>query len=216
MRRPADSLAHPWIRSTRRSFARRGAALLCSPPFVSRFRASRASWCASGLAAMTLLCIGCAGWRGAGDTFYGHRVPRARAQKEATYGFGQPGSGWTPITDVKGVQVAWENRSLAGIIELHAQCDEQGDSSLAQYTDHLRLDFDDWTVVEQGEATLVGRAARRTVVDASLDGIARRNELWVVKKNGCLFDLRYSASPADFAAGQRDFAAVVQGFRFPR
>ncbi len=116
-----------------------------------------------------------------------------------------------------GIQVAWINRSLdgVGVIELHAQCNEQGDSSLEQYTDHLRIDWDGWTVVEQESIQMGGRAALRTVVDAQLDGIARRNELWVVKKNGCLFDLRYSAGVRDFDAGRGDFAAVAQGFAFP-
>lgn len=170
---------------------------------------------AFGLAVITL-ASGCAGWRDFGDTYYAHRSPRALAAKEATFSFGMPGADWTPIDDVDDVQVAWFNPALAGIIELRAQCDEQGDSSLEQYTDHLRIDFEDWAIVEQGKATLAGRAARRTVVDASLDGISRRNELWVVKKNGCLFDLRYHAAPENFAAGQRDFSAVVQGFRYPR
>ena len=99
---------------------------------------------------------------------------------------------------------------------MFAQCEGQGDSSLEQYTDHLRIDWDGWTVIEQSSTELLGRAAMRTVVDASLDGIPRRNELWVVKKDGCLFDLRYSAGAADFASGQAAFSSVVQGLRFPR
>ncbi len=170
------------------------------------------------LATGLLLLVGCAGWRDYGDTYYAHKSPAKLAEREATYSFGLPSGSWRPVRDVNEIQVAWINGDLdgVGLIELHVQCDEQGDSSLHQYTDHLRIDWDGWTVVEQGEASLIGRAALRTVVDAELDGIPRRNELWVVKKNGCLFDLRYSAGKTDFAAGQADFATVVQGFRFPR
>lgn len=122
------------------------------------------------------------------------------------------------MRDIDDIQVAWINTSLGGvgIIEVFAQCEGQGDSSLEQYTDHLRIDWDGWTVIEQSSTELLGRAAMRTVVDASLDGIPRRNELWVVKKDGCLFDLRYSAGAADFASGQAAFSSVVQGLRFPR
>lgn len=164
----------------------------------------------------TIALNGCAGWRDHGDTYYGRRSGEA-AKKETTYHFGLPSEAWRPVRDVNEIQVAWVNARLdgVGLIELHAQCDEQGDSSLIQYTDHLRLDWDAWTVVEQEQVGLVGRAALRTVVDASLDGIARRNEFWVVKKNGCLFDLRYSAGRADFESGRADFESVVQGFRFP-
>ena len=159
------------------------------------------------------LCAGCAGWRG--DTYYAHRVPLERAREEATYRFGLPGAGWTEVRKVKGVQVAWMNRELGGLIELRAQCDDQGDSSLDQYTDHLRIDWTAWEVLEQEETRLVDRAALRTVVRAELDGVPRHNEFWVLKKNGCLFDLRYSADPDHFAAGQPAFARVVEGFTFP-
>lgn len=158
------------------------------------------------------MLTGCAGWSEKSDIYRARR-----GHGEASYQFGRPPQGWTPVRAVEGVQVAWVNESLSGtgIIELHAQCDEQGDSSLAQYTDHLRLDWDDWSIVEQSESELVGRAALQTVVDASLDGIPRRHELWVVKKNGCLFDLRYSAGLPDFSRGQPHFKAVVRGFSFP-
>ncbi len=190
-----------------------GGGLLCSPPFVSRFRASSVR---AGVLLMTVALGGCAGWRDYGDTYYAARRGNA-AKRGATYHFGMPTEAWRPVRDVSDIQVAWVNEKLdgVGIIELHAQCDEQGDSSLVQYTDHLRIDWDAWSVLEQEEVELVGRAALRTVVDASLDGIARRNEFWIVKKNGCLFDLRYSAGPADFKSGQADFESVVRGFRFP-
>jgi hypothetical protein len=145
-------------------------------------------------------------------------VPRKRARTEATYCFTTPGDAWRPVREEdvgKGIQVAWIERETVSMIQIHAQCDEHGDSSLAQYTDHLRIDWTDWEIIEQEEGQLIGRAALRTLVDAELDGIARRNEVWVVKKNGCIFDLIYSAPPADFAAGRGDFQRVVQGFQFP-
>jgi hypothetical protein len=111
--------------------------------------------------------------------------------------------------------VAWVQPELVGVIEIHAQCEEQGDSSLHQYTDHLRIDWTDWEVIEQEETKLVGRNALRTVVEAELDGMERKTELYVVKKNGCLFDLIYSSRPGDFNAGRSDFRRVVEGFQFP-
>ncbi len=156
--------------------------------------------------------VGCAGWRG--DTYYAHRSPPKRARKEATFSFGSPGAGWNAVRNLKDVQVAWVHPDL-GVIELHAQCDDQGDSSLHQYTDHLRIDWTEWRVDSQEEAKLLDRAALHTLVTAELDGVARRNEMWIVKKNGCLFDLRYSANPARFEQGRRSFADVVAGFRFP-
>jgi hypothetical protein len=160
-----------------------------------------------------LVLAGCRGWRG--DTYYAHLLPAERARKEATFRFGDPGAGWRPLRGVDDVQVAWMNVGLGAVIELHAQCDEQGDSSLEQYTDHLRIDWTDWEIHAQTQETIIGRAALRTVVTAKLDGVPRRSEFLVVKKDGCLFDLRVVARPDGFSQASADFAKVVAGFRFP-
>jgi hypothetical protein len=158
----------------------------------------------------------CGGWRGQGDTYHQPRTPRARARAQTTYAFGLPGGEWRPLrTRLPEIQVAWIHPGYAGVIELHAACDDQGDSSLEQYTDHLRIDWTDWQVESQSREQIAEREALRTVVMASLDGVPRKNELVVLKKNGCLFDLRYSADPARFDLGRKDFARVVGGFRFP-
>lgn len=167
------------------------------------------------MALSLVLLSGCGGWRIGSGIYIRHVSPPKRARKEATFKFGDPGAGWNPVRNLKDIQVAWTNRDLGGVIELHAQCDDQGDSSLDQYTDHLRIDWTEWTVESQQEDRLVDRAALHTVARAELDGIERLNEFWVVKKNGCLFDLRYSANPAHFDAGRPAFADVVAGFRFP-
>lgn len=62
---------------------------------------------------------------------------------------------------------------------------------------------------------LVGRDALRSRVHARLDGVEVHMELVLVKKNGCLFDLMYIASPQAFSAGVSDFRRVVDGFRYP-
>jgi hypothetical protein len=165
---------------------------------------------ALGLALVLSACAG--GWKG--DTYHAHRVGKL-ARKEATYRFGDPGPGWVPVRNIENVQVAWTHREIGGAIELHAQCDQQGDSSLIEYTDHLRIDWTRWEIESQEETRLIDRAALHTVVLADLDGVVRRNEFWVVKKDGCLFDLRYSAGPEGFASGRAAFDQVVEGFRFP-
>lgn len=164
--------------------------------------------------ALFALFAGCGGgWKG--NTFHAHRLPSSRARMETTYAFGSPPANWREVRKAEEVQVAWVEPDIAGAIEIHAQCAEHGDSSLHEYTDHLRIDWTGWKIVEQRELKFLDRAAMRTVVDAELDGIPRRSELLVFKKNGCLFDLRYSASPAGFAEGRLAFERVLAGFRFP-
>lgn len=172
--------------------------------------------CSRALLGLALLGLvsGCGGWRGNGNTYY-QRWERGPVKHEATYRFGLPGDGWAPLKQ-KGTQVAWFNAGLDAVILLDSQCESHGDSTLEQFTDHLRIDFRHWEVKSQEPGTLAGRDAVHSVVVASIDGGPQTQlELWVTKKNGCLFDLEYIASPGNFERGRADFARVVAGFEFP-
>jgi hypothetical protein len=160
------------------------------------------------------LVAGCGGWRGHGNTYYRRWEP-GPVKHEATYRFGLPGAAWAPLKQ-KGTQVAWFNEGLDAAILLDSQCESHGDSTLEQFTDHLRIDFRQWEVKSQESVMLAGRDAVRTVVLASIDGGPQSQlELYVTKKNGCLFDLEYIAPPGNFERGRADFARVVAAFEFP-
>jgi hypothetical protein len=158
--------------------------------------------------------VACCGWSGTGNTYRAPSVGK-RSRFEATYRFGLPGQGWKPAAGGKGVQVAWRSAEVRGVIGIHSQCEEHGDSSLDQFTDHLRIDWTRWKVISEREERLVGRAALRSIVEAELDGVKFKHELVIVKKSGCLFDLRYSARPESFERGRAAFQRVVAGFEFP-
>jgi hypothetical protein len=165
-----------------------------------------------GVVLLALAAAGCGGWVGHGGTYYRHR---GSGGTEATYSFGSPGPAWRPLKE-KGVQVAWYNDGLGAVIQIDSQCDRHGDSTLEQFTDHLRIDFREWEIVSQERLTMVERDAVHTVVLASIDGVKKTHmELYVVKKNGCLFDLHYIAPPHSFERGRGDFAQVVSGFTYP-
>ncbi|HEX8953495.1 MAG TPA: hypothetical protein VF945_16680, partial [Polyangia bacterium] len=56
------------------------------------------------------------------------------------------------------------------------------------------------------------REALRTRVTAKLDGVPMTLELYVVKRDGCIFDLSYAAPPDAFERGAADFRRFVDGF----
>lgn len=166
-----------------------------------------------GLALLTVSTPGCSGWVGHGETYY--RKRDTAASREATYSFGLPGAGWQPLSQ-KGAQVAWYHDGLGAAILLDSQCEMHGDSSLEQFTDHLRIDFREWEILSQEHVTMAQRDALHTVVLASIDGVIKTQmEIFVLKKDGCLFDLEYIAPQRSFEAGRADFARVVSGFKFP-
>jgi hypothetical protein len=47
---------------------------------------------------------------------------------------------------------------------------------------------------------------------ALLDGVPMRYDVWVLKKDGCVYDLLYFAPPATFERGLAAFGGLVQGF----
>ena len=63
----------------------------------------------------------------------------------------------------------------------------------------------------QTPTRLNGREALRSELTAALDGVTKQYLVYVLKKNGCVYDFMYIA--ADFEPGSRaQFEGFVQGF----
>jgi hypothetical protein len=167
-----------------------------------------------GLTSAFLSCAACNTWSG-GPIYIAPRQPVWRAQHQAaTFKVGLPGSDWTSHRE-QGTQVAWRNKSMPIMMQVRSQCQEHGDSDLESLTDHLRIDWTGWTVLEERLIELVDRDALRSTVEGKLDGVSMKAELIVIKKDGCIFDLDYFAPTRYFDAGLPAFEKVVEGFRFP-
>ncbi len=96
-------------------------------------------------------------------------------------------------------------------VGLAARCGRDGDDvPLRSLTQHLYLGFTDRTLRLEREFTLDARAALRTEMVASLDGVPQDLTFVVMKKDGCVYDFwRVAAKPAPDA----EFDAFVQGFQ---
>jgi hypothetical protein len=86
------------------------------------------------------------------------------------------------------------------------------DVPLAALTQHLFLDFTRRTVESQETVPFDGREAMHTSLSAELDGVPMRYDAWVMKKDGCVYDLLFFASPDSFDRGYPRFEALVRGF----
>ena len=64
-----------------------------------------------------------------------------------SYRFGSPGPAWVPMRD-KGLQVAWRHDSDPAVIQVYGECENHGDSDLEDFTDHQRIDYPGWAIVE--------------------------------------------------------------------
>ena len=73
-------------------------------------------------------------------------------------------------------------------------------------------DFTEREIKKQETVPFDGREAMHTVLDAKLDGVAMSYDVWVLKKDGCVYDLLYLAPRASFARGRGKFELLVRGF----
>ena len=121
--------------------------------------------------------------------------------------------GWTPLS-FSGNDLAWGGPA-GEVIAVNAECENHGDPSLLVLTNHLLIGFENRSVIEREELHLAGRGALRTRLSATLDGVPVVMELIVLKKDGCVYDLTYLASPARFDAQLPTYRRVVASFDVP-
>lgn len=124
-----------------------------------------------------------------------------------------PPSHWRAV-DAEQAALAYRDDPHEGMVLINARCGlESDDVPLQALTQHLFLQFTDRQITSQETVPFDGREAMHTVLDAKLDGVPMRYDVWVLKKDGCVYDLLYLAPPDRFDKGQASFRALVRGFR---
>ena len=126
---------------------------------------------------------------------------------------------------VNSVPPAWERISVAdaslafrdvshqGTVLINGRCGQRGvdDTPLSALTGHLVMgtterEFDSEVVVP-----LDSREAMHTKMRAKLDGVKMSYDIFVLKKDGCVYDFVYVAPP-ERVAGVPEFERFVMGF----
>ena len=129
---------------------------------------------------------------------------------EAAYRIGSLPADWRQVSFARN-DLAWTDEG-GRLIAVNAVCDGHGDPSLKVLTDHLLLGFESREIIEREELRLDGRGALRTRANASLDGVPVELEMTLVKKDGCVYDLIYTAPAGTFGLRAGDYRALVQSF----
>ncbi len=120
---------------------------------------------------------------------------------------------WQPI-EVSDAALAFRDGGAGGTIVVNGRCDRDGeDVPLASLTQHLFLRFTEREIQKEETVPFDGREALHTVVTAKLDGVPKSFSVWVLKKDGCVYDLVYIADPQRFAGGVAEFDAFAQELR---
>lgn len=114
------------------------------------------------------------------------------------YSLESPGDGWQRL-DMEQANVAWLNRDLGAALLVNSHCQGVEDAPLEVLTRHLLMGLTDVETVAERRLELSGREALETTVEGKLDGVRRRLQLLVLKKDGCVYDVVLDASPDGFS-----------------
>ncbi|MBX3183898.1 MAG: hypothetical protein KIT72_07230 [Polyangiaceae bacterium] len=120
-------------------------------------------------------------------------------------------AGWREIEASHGL-VSFRDDARSATLAVSGRCGQDGDDvPLTALTHHLFLQFTERSMLSQRELELDGRAALRTEIEAKLDGVAKRFVVYVLKKNGCVYDFVHIGPPGTEASAE--FERFVASFR---
>lgn len=121
------------------------------------------------------------------------------------------GTGWRRLEHSHAL--AYRHDAKQASILIHGRCGlDSDDVPLVALKNHLFLQFTEREVHAEEVVPFDGREALHTQLTAKLDGVPMRYDVWVLKKNGCVYDLLYAAPPDQFDAGHGTFERLVAGF----
>jgi hypothetical protein len=132
--------------------------------------------------------------------------------KHTTFRVGNQPETWRRL-EVSNALLAFQDERDSAVISVNARCKRQReDVPLQALTNHLFLQFTERRISSEETIPFDEREARRTIMLAKLDGVERKFEVLVAKKDGCVYDFIYFAHPDDFPRHRAEFEQFVQGF----
>jgi hypothetical protein len=126
------------------------------------------------------------------------------------YRVGAIPTGWV-AAEVEDNDVAFHHRQL-GTIGVNSTCTEYEDVPEQALLNHLLFGTRERVFRTRETVTLDGRGALHAIVDFELDGVPLTVEAYVVAKDGCVYDLTYTASRPAHPGGRPVFDGVVHQF----
>ena len=156
------------------------------------------------LALAALLCApSCAGASFDGTVYRGDGM---------AFRIGPVPEGWRSI-EVEQALLAFRDDQARATIAVNGRCGQDGDDvPLAALTHHLFLQFTEREAREQRLVQMDGREALRTQLVAKLDGVPKRFTVFVLKKDGCVYDFMHIADCDSPASSAARFDQFVQSF----
>jgi hypothetical protein len=118
---------------------------------------------------------------------------------------------WRRI-EVTGADLAFRDDERSGSALLLVRCGSRDDDApLSVLTNHLIMGTTEREFDAQDIIPFDRREALHTLLRARLDGVPMQYDIYVMKKDGCVYDLVYVAPPDRFAEGATGFERFASG-----
>jgi hypothetical protein len=128
---------------------------------------------------------------------------------ELAFRVGEVPTSWRRI-EVEDTLLAFRDDHSEATVAVNGRCGKDGDDvPLESLTHHLFLQFTDREIVGQTKLSLDGRDALKTELVAELDGVPKHFTVFVLKKDGCVYDFWYISHDGKQI---ENFERFVQGF----
>lgn len=127
-------------------------------------------------------------------------------------------AGWRQI-DASDALIAYRADASEATIAVGGRCNRDGDDvPLEALTQHLFMLFTDRDVKQQRKLEMDGREALRTTMVAKLDGVELGFVVYVLKKDGCVYDFMWIGRAQEVdeqqpGGGVEQFDSYVGAFR---
>ena len=122
-------------------------------------------------------------------------------------------AGWRRI-DATDAALAFRDEAHDASILVNARCKKPDDDTpLVALTNHLLIGSTEREFRSQAVEPFDNREAMHTHVRAKWDGVPMELDLFVMKKDGCVYDFVYMSPPAHYESGTTEFETFVKGFR---
>ena len=121
-------------------------------------------------------------------------------------------AGWHRVR-IDGADLAYRDEAREGSALFDVRCGRGSDAPLTVLTEHLIMGTTARDFVSQETLPLDDREALHTLMRAKLDGVPMQYDIYVLKKDGCVYDVVYVAPSARFSAGAADFERFALGLR---
>ncbi len=178
------------------------------PNGQQRTQRARLTGLVTRLTALAGLLLGVAPGCGAGNALHGHELHKGGFDLRV----GPVPPSWRPVDQPESLIVFRDDADQA-TVAVGGRCGKDGDDvPLAALTQHLFLYFTHRETLSSRTLELDGREALRTELLAQLDGVPKHFTVFVLKKDGCVYDFVYIQSAPGSAQGRDNFDRFVAGF----